>query len=138
RAAQSKPPATYQDMLDAPPQLVAEIVAGELHLSPRPAFLHANASSVIGMDIGGAFQRGRGGPGGWWIVDGPALHSAHHVLEPDLGGWRPAHLAVLPTGPLTTVPRDGLCEVLSPCTARWGRVKEAPVHAGAGAAWLWL
>lgn len=138
RAAQSKPPATYQDILDAPPQLVAEIVAGELHLSPRPAFLHANASSVIGMDIGGAFQRGRGGPGGWWIVDEPELHFDDHVLVPDLAGWRKEHLAELPTGPFTTVPPDWVCEVLSPSTARWDRVKKVPVYAGAGVAWLWL
>lgn len=33
--------ATYQDVLDAPPNKVAEIVNGELHLSRRPAVPHA-------------------------------------------------------------------------------------------------
>ena len=28
--------ATYQDVLDAPEHMVAEIIDGELHLSPRP------------------------------------------------------------------------------------------------------
>lgn len=137
-ALRSKPPATYQDILDAPPNLVAEIVAGELHLSPRPAFLHATASSVIGMDIGSAFQRGRGGPGGWWIVDEPELHFDTHVLVPDLAGWRRERMPELPTGPFTSLPPDWVCEVLSPSTARWDRVKKVPVYARAGVTWMWL
>jgi len=56
-------PATYQDVLDAPPHVVAELIAGELYTHPRPAPGHATAASVLGMDIGGPFHRGRGGPG---------------------------------------------------------------------------
>src|SRR6185295_14836464 len=61
-------PATYQDVLDAPEHLVAELIGGELHTHPRPAPPHATAASVRGMDLGGPFHRGRGGPGGWWIL----------------------------------------------------------------------
>jgi hypothetical protein len=39
------PKATYQDVLDAPEQLVAEVLDGELILSPRPASPHARVSS---------------------------------------------------------------------------------------------
>src|SRR5690606_14839748 len=44
--------ATYADVLAAPEHLVAEIVDGELSLSPRPSPRHADAASVLGMDLG--------------------------------------------------------------------------------------
>ena len=61
--------ATYQDVLDAPAHRVAEIVDGTLYTHPRPAMPHALASSALGNDLGNPFQFGRGGPGGWWIID---------------------------------------------------------------------
>lgn len=63
--------ATYEDVLRTPEHVVAQIVDGELYTSPRPAGPHAEAASVIGMDIGNPFHRGRGGPGGWIILDEP-------------------------------------------------------------------
>ncbi len=38
--------ATYQDVLDAPPNKVAEVLAGTLYTQPRPAMRHAWASSM--------------------------------------------------------------------------------------------
>ena len=35
--------ATYQDVLDAPPHRVAEVVDGVLHTNPRPAMRHAGS-----------------------------------------------------------------------------------------------
>jgi hypothetical protein len=81
-------PATYQDVLDAPPNMVAELVRGALHLHPRPASLHAFAESSLSDEIVSPFQKGRGGPGGWWIVFEPELHLGEDVLVPDLAGWR--------------------------------------------------
>ena len=60
-------PATYQDVLDAPPTMVAEIIRGALHLQPRPRPKHARASSVLGARIGGPFDYDEGGPGGWQL-----------------------------------------------------------------------
>ena len=56
--------ATYQDVLDAPANKVAELVDGVLHVSPRPAKPHALASSALGGELIPPFRRGRGGPGG--------------------------------------------------------------------------
>ena len=53
------------DVLQAADNVVAEVLNGELYTSPRPAGPHAEAASVLGIDLGGAFHRGRGGPGGW-------------------------------------------------------------------------
>ena len=44
------------------------------------------ASSRLTIEIGGPFDRGRGGPGGWWIIDEPELHLGEDILVPDLAG----------------------------------------------------
>ncbi len=89
-------PATYQDVGNAPPHRVAEILAGTLHLQPRPAARHAWASSAIGAELHTPFRQGSGGPGGWWIVDEPELHLGEHILVPGIAGWR---LETMPTYP---------------------------------------
>src|SRR5690606_40959413 len=75
-------PATYEDILALPPNVVGEIVYGRLITHPRPAPRHARASSNLGVRIGGPFDLGDGGPGGWWILDEPELHLDGHVLVP--------------------------------------------------------
>ncbi len=44
RKAQPKQNATYQDVLDAPPHKVAEIISGTLYTNPRPTPSHAWAT----------------------------------------------------------------------------------------------
>jgi len=56
---------TYEDLLQVPGNLVAEILGGRLVTHPRPAPKRAVTASRLGMDLGGAFDRRRGGPGGW-------------------------------------------------------------------------
>jgi hypothetical protein len=51
--------ASYEDGLRAPQHLIAEVVSGVLYTSPRPAGPSAEAASVLGMDLGGAFHRSR-------------------------------------------------------------------------------
>ncbi len=85
-AKRSERPATYADLEALPPNMVGEIVRGVLYASPRPASPHA--SSALGEELGPPFKRGRGGPGGWVILDEPELHFGEDVLVPDLGGWR--------------------------------------------------
>src|SRR5689334_16449872 len=82
--------ATYQDVLDAPPHQVAEVIDGVLYTNPRPAPSHAQATSVLIEELGPPFKRGRGGPGGWMILVEPELHlgAEPDVLVPDLAGWR--------------------------------------------------
>lgn len=75
--------ATYQDVLNAPPNKVAEVIFGQLVLSPRPARRHGRAASILGMDLGAAFERGRSGPGGWVIFDEPELHLSRDILVPE-------------------------------------------------------
>jgi Uma2 family endonuclease len=130
--------ATYQDVLDAPEHMVAELIRGALHLHPRPAFPHARASSVLGGRIGGPFDWDEGGPGGWWIIDEPELHLGEDVLVPDVAGWRRERLPVFPTGPWFDLAPDWVCEVLSPGTRRIDLTDKREIYGAAGVGHLWL
>ena len=51
--------ATYDDLRRVPEHFVAEMFDGELYASPRPAVPHARAAMVLGVELGGPFDRGR-------------------------------------------------------------------------------
>ena len=110
--------ATYQDVLDAPAHLVAEIIGGTLHAHPRPAMPHALASSHLSDELVGPYGKGRGGPGGWWIVFEPELHLGEEIVVPDLAGWRRERMPEYPQTAYATLAPDWACEVLSPSTRR--------------------
>ena len=130
--------ATYQDVLDAPAHQVAEIVNGTLYTHPRPAMPHALASSELGIELGGAFHRGRGGPGGWWIIDEPELHLGEEILVPDLAGWRRERMPEYPETAYVTLAPDWVCEVLSASTRRLDLHEKRPIYAREGVGHLWL
>ena len=130
--------ATYQDVLDAPAHQVAEIIDGLLHTHPRPAPPHTLASSALGNDLGNPFQFGRGGPGGWWILDEPELHLGEDILVPDLAGWRRERMPEQPDTPYFTLAPDWACEVLSASTRRLDLQGKRPVYARGGVAYRWL
>lgn len=131
-------PATYQDVLDAPPNMVAELVRGVLHTHPRPAPRHIRAGSLLGIEIGGPFDRGRGGPGGWMILDEPELHLGEDVLVPDLAGWRRERMPRLPDAAWFDIAPDWVCEILSPGTRRLDLTEKRDIYAAAGVRHLWL
>jgi hypothetical protein len=131
-------PATYADLEKLPDNLVAEIVDGELHASPRPAPRHASAGSVVGAGLVPPFHLGRGGPGGWWILYEPELHLGGDVLVPDWAGWRRSRMPHLPTTAYFPLASDWICEVLSPSTSRLDRVQKLAIYAREGVAHAWL
>lgn len=130
--------ATYEDVLAAPPDKVAELIDGELILSPRPSKKHASVSSLLGADLISAFQRGRGGPGGWVILDEPELHLDEDILVPDLAAWRVERAEKLDDGAFFTTPPDWVCEVLSPSTAAHDRTEKLEIYAREHVHHVWL
>jgi Uma2 family endonuclease len=138
-ARSAKPrPATYEDILRLSENLVGEIVNGDLVVSPRPAPAHARASSSLTIGIGGPFDHGRGGPGGWVILDEPELHLGSHVLVPDLAGWRRERMPTLPTTAWFELPPDWICEVLSVSTAIVDRTQKQEIYRRQGIPWMWF
>ncbi len=133
-----KKPATYQDVIDAPEHMVAEILDDELFLSPRPAPRHARASSRLGALLIPPFDEGNGGPGGWEILDEPELHFGRDVLVPDIAGWRRARLPQLPKERFFSLAPAWVCEVLSPSTEKIDRTRKGRLYARAGVSHMWM
>jgi Uma2 family endonuclease len=131
--------ATYEDVLAAPPHMVAEVIGGELYLHPRPAKPHAAAASALSEELGPPFKRGRGGPGGWIILYEPELHLKADILVPDLAGWRVERLPeMVDDEPYFTLSPDWVCEVLSPRTAKYDRTDKLSIYAREQVRWAWL
>ena len=130
--------ATYQDVLDAPPYKVAEVVDGVLYIFNRPAAPHALASSRLGNAIGPPFDNGRGGSGGWWIIDEPQLHLGEDIVVPDIAGWRRERMPVYPDTAYFTLAPDWVCEVLSPSTRKLDLGGKSAVYARAGVGHIWF
>src|SRR5437016_825432 len=133
----AKKRATYEDVLRAPEHVVAEIINGELRLSPRPGKPHARATSSLGIELGGPFDRGRGGPGGWIILDEPELHLGEEVVVPDLAGWRRERMPTLDEAAYFTLAPDWICEALSKSTEADDRADKLPIYAAAGVEHAW-
>jgi hypothetical protein len=158
----AKQAASYADLLDLPEHLVGEILAGQLHTHPRPAPKHAIAYSALGGNLWNPFQHGKGGPGGWWIIDEPELHLGADILVPDLAGWRRQRMPELPDAAYFELAPDWVCDtfarsecgppaagpkgdphgrgekIISPSTARKDRVIKMPLYARKQVQHLWL
>ncbi|HEV7734500.1 MAG TPA: Uma2 family endonuclease [Candidatus Binatia bacterium] len=132
--------ATYDDLMQVPENLVAEIIDGELVTSPRPASPHAHATFVLGGDAG-RFNGPPGGddaPGGWWVLFEPELHLGDDVLVPDLAGWRRERMPIMPNVVGFTLVPDWVCEVISPSTGRIDRSRKMGIYARNGVGHLWF
>ena len=121
-----------------PEHCVGEIVNGVLVTRPRPASRHARAASRLGAELDGPFDRARGGPGGWVLLDEPELHLHGDVLVPDLAGWRRERMPELPDAAAFELAPDWVCEVLSPSTAATDRAEKMPIYARERVGHIWL
>jgi Uma2 family endonuclease len=130
--------ATYDDLRAVPAHLVAELLNGELVTSPRPSPHHARAASSLGAELYGPFDRGRGGPGGWIILDEPELHLHGDVLVPDIAGWRRERMPALPQASAFELAPDWVCEILSPSTASVDRTEKLPIYGSERVGDVWL
>jgi Uma2 family endonuclease len=131
--------ALYDAYCAVPEHQRAEIIDGTLYVLPRPAPRHANATTALGSELHGAFQRGRGGPGGWWILFEPELQLLDlEPMSPDIAGWRVERMPALPETAYFTLAPDWICEVLSKSTETVDRTKKLPIYAAHGVAHVWL
>ncbi len=135
-AARVREQATYEDVLRAPENMVAELIDGELYTWPRPRGRHGNAQSEILTAIRSVYGIGRV-PGGWWIIGEPEVHLGPHAVVPDIGGWRRERMPQLPDSHIFDVAPDWVCEILSPSTARVDRGKKLATYAHHTIPWAW-
>ena len=130
--------ATYQDIIDAPEGVTAEIIYGALHTHPRPADPHGKASTRLSGRIVVPFDIGDGGPGGWEIRAEPEVQFGTDILVPDVSGWRRERF-VAPTDQnwIDVVP-DWVCEVHSPSTIKRDRTDKREIYGSFGVKYLWF
>ena len=132
--------ATWDDLSRTPDDgRVYEVLDGELEATPRPVPAHNRAQSALAGEVHPPYDRGRGGPGGWWILIGPdVVLGPHQIVVPDLVGWKRARLPDLTSErPITTVP-DWICEVVSPADRGRDRVRKADLYLRAGVPYYWI
>lgn len=126
----AKKPSLYEQLMALPEGLTGEIINGQLRAHPRPAWPQSLAVSRLGADIEGPYGRGRGGPGGWWIIDEPEIHFIldTEVTVPDIAGWRKDRMPSPPDGHKVQVVPDWVCEIFSPSTKSTDREEKMPLY----------
>jgi Uma2 family endonuclease len=131
-------PATRADLEALPAGEKGEIIDGELYVQPRARAPHALALTAISTGLHGAYNQGREGPGGWWILSEPGIEvGGSPEVSPDVAGWRRERLATLPRDAGIDVVPDWICEILSPSTRGYDFMKKRPFYARVGVGWLW-
>jgi Uma2 family endonuclease len=131
--------AIYEDLVALPEGMIGEIIGGVLYSQPRPAGPQTFVSSGLGVDVGGPFDRGRGGPGGWYLAYEPELHLGEDVLVPDLAAWRVERLpAEARKNAFFSIAPDWVAEIASPSTTHRDRLLKVPVYAAHAVRHLWL
>lgn len=124
----------------APEDRIAEVLAGELHTSPLPRVRHSRTASVLGVKLGGRFDDGGSGSGGWLFLFEPGLHLgvSPDIVVPDQAGWRCERMPKLPDTAAIELAPDWVCEVLSPSTERIDRGMKRAIYAREQVHHLWF
>jgi Uma2 family endonuclease len=130
--------ATFQDVIDSPEHMVAEIIHGELRLSNQPVGPAFAVAAAILDELGPPLGRGRDGHGDWVILHEPELHLGDEIVVPDHAAWRRDQLPATPEGRFITVPPAWVCEVLSKATEKADRAEKMPIYAAHGVTYAWL
>ncbi len=133
-----KRPATYADLEAVPPNLVAEILGGELvtrrPLRPR----HALAKTSLAHELASEFRRRTERPNGWTFISQPELHLGGHVIVPGIAGWqRPFSSKQLDEVGVRVAP-DWVCEVISRDAAEVDSPIRHGTYLDAGVQHLWF
>ena len=137
-AEPAKRKAVYEDLYGIPENMTAEILNGELVVTPRPSRSHVSTTSSLGYKLGPSYQLGQGGPGGWIILIEAEIAFGEDILVPDLAGWKVERFPEEEAHNWISVVPDWICEVLSPSTLRRDKAVKMPIYARYGVSFFWL
>jgi Uma2 family endonuclease len=133
-------PATYDDIVNAPEHLCAEILAGALVLTRRGLLPQARAYSSLLRQVGDGLDRACA-ERDWIILPRPELHFSTEGLEvlvPEFAGWTRARLPAPPESWALTPRPDWVCEI-TPSGAKPGDLMlKMKIYAREGVRHLWL
>jgi Uma2 family endonuclease len=133
--------ATWEDLLKIPEdeRFKYEVLGGELEALPHPLPQHGWTQGMLFSDLSSPFGRGRGGPGGWWLIlETDVMLGPHDIVAPDIAGWRRERMPAFPRTRPITLPPDWVCEVLSPSRPQRDRVRKADLYLRAGIPYYWM
>jgi len=131
--------ATYQDILDAPDDMRAEVVNGELHLLPRAAPRHQRFSFLFGNALETSLRDRKSGHSGWVFIPDTNVHlSDHDICGPDIAGWRVETMPDVPETAHITIRPDWVCEIISPSSERLDRHDKFAMYANFGIPYYWI
>jgi len=130
--------ATLADLEALPSHVKGEILDGVLYTQARPRPLHQHILGLVHDDLCGPFQRGREGPGGWWILSEPGIElPGSPEFAPDLAGWRRNRLPTLPVDGSFALTPDWVCEILSPSNRGYDLVTKRRFYARIEVPYIW-
>jgi Uma2 family endonuclease len=129
--------------LNAPETKRAEVIDGELSITPLPNPRHALTLGNLYLALGRPFDRPCDGPGGWLFLMSTEVHLGPKpdILIPDLAGWGrervpetffdddPDHIALTP---------DFVCEILSDATEAKDRGKKRRIYRREAVRHYWI
>jgi Uma2 family endonuclease len=134
-AARARERATYDDVIKAPDDKIAELIDGELFLAPRPRIRHSQVLTRIASRLDSHFGSSSGG---WLILVEPEVHLDGDVFVPDIAGWRLERLSLEGDQLWIDVVPDWVCEILSPWTTAYDRRVKLPKYAQYGVKHAWI
>ncbi len=136
--------ATYEDMLNTPEGVTAEVIHGQLHTAPLPSPRHAHVQTLLSFELVGPYDKGKGGPGGWIFLDEPELWLSAgagpkgNYVVPDIAGWKRERFHYDENQNGISVPPDWLCEVISPSSVKHDRITKMALYAEFKIPYVWL
>jgi Uma2 family endonuclease len=140
-SAQARPPlpATAADLEARPDRPSAEVVDGVIVEKAAASFEHGDAQMTLGELLNPPYQRGRGGPGGWWFGSEVEVElETHEVYLPDVAGWRKDRVPDRPRGRPIRIRPDWVAEILSKTTAERDLGKKLASYQRVGVQHYWI
>ncbi|RYZ34096.1 MAG: Uma2 family endonuclease [Myxococcaceae bacterium] len=130
--------ATVADWEAVPAPYTAHLIAGQLHVMPKPAPRHAMVEGGLLSTLLDPFHRGQGGPGGWVILSEVDVQLGSEVVALDVAGWRRERMPEVPDEVRISLAPDWVCEVLFPRTEAFDRGGKAAWYARSGVDHMWF
>jgi len=135
-------PATYEDLLATPENMITEIIHGRLVTIPAPPWSHQYATMALGNIIARPFCLGEGGPGDWLLIGNPQFRvgiKPHvNITLPDVAGWRIERKPGPDNGGYFTIVPDWICEFVQPSSRRGDHFEKPGIYASYGVEYYWL
>ena len=129
---------TVEELLAREDEHRFELIRGTLIEKAAPTMEHAAAQLGAGSALTERFQRGRGGPGGWWFAVELDIRLGAELFRPDICGFRREKHPQRPSGrPVHVVP-DWVCEVLSVSNESRDRVEKLETYFRSAVPHYWI